>query len=854
MVFCLLGLANASAQSLGGAGTLKGTVTDATRLPLPSATVDLSNRVTGFSWQTRTGPEGGFLVNNIPPNTYRLRVGFPGFEPYNAEVAIRTAVPVELAIRLELAGEHSSVTVEAAPENILENKPTSSDTVDRQILASLPAFSPDSGLNDAIVYTTPGVAADSNGFFHPLGDHAQVSYVLDGQPISDQRNKVFSTSIPVNAIQSMEVVSGSPPAEYGDKTSLVVNATTRSGLGQKPTGSFLAHYGSFGAIGEEATLAFGAARRGNFMAVNTERSGRFLDTPEFRPLHDAGNTGTFFDRLDVQPNGNHAFHLNLMAARNWLQVPNTYEQARQDQRQKVVSFNIAPGYQRTIDSHTLFSVNAFGRRDRVQYYPSRNPLDDSPATLEQDRSLANFGVHADLARAIRTHNWGAHNWKIGLNASQTRLDEEFSLGITDPAYNAPCRSGGRPAPLPGLTGPSQCEASGLTPNPNFLSGLLRYDLSRGGKPYEFRGDANIGQLALFAQDSITLGDLTMTLGVRFDRYNGLTGGQAWQPRAAFSYLLRATGTVVRGGYSHTMETPTNENLVASSSTGEGGLASNLFRENAAQRPIALGSRNQYDAGMQQSLGRWVLVDVSYFRKYTRNAYDFDALFGTPITFPIGWKQSKLDGISARINTVDIYGLRVYATMGHANARFFGPENGGLIFNSNLAIGAYRQDHDQVYQQNVNLHYERKKTGWWADFTWRYDSGLVVGKVNNLADALALTADQQATIGLYCGDERASLSHRIATCAAPNYGADRIHILAAGSENPDHNPPRATSRHIFNLGVGSDNLFRRERLRTVIRFTVLNLSNKAALYNFLSPFSGTHWVGPRTYQVQLGWAL
>jgi hypothetical protein len=194
-------------------------------------------------------------------------------------------------------------------------------------------------------------------------------------------------------------------------------------------------------------------------------------------------------------------------------------------------------------------------------------------------------------------------------------------------------------------------------------------------------------------------------------------------------------------------------------------------ENAAQRPIALGSRNQYDAGVQQSVGRWVLVDVSYFRKYTRNAYDFDALFGTPITFPIGWKQSKLDGISARINTVEIHELRVYATMGHANARFFGPENGGLIFNSNLAVGA-----------------------------------------------------------------------------------DRIHILAPGSENPDHNPPRATSRHIFNLGVGSDNLFRRERLRTTIRFTVLNLSNKAALYNFLSPFSGTHWVEPRMYQVQLGWAL
>ena len=230
------------------------------------------------------------------------------------------------------------------------------------------------------------------------------------------------------------------------------------------------------------------------------------------------------------------------------------------------------------------------------------------------------------------------------------------------------------------------------------------------------------------------------------------------------------------------------------------------------------------------------------------------LFTTPITFPIGWMHSKLDGVSARISTVDIRGLRVYATMGHANARFFGPENGGIVFNSNLSIGAYRQDHDQVYQQNVNLHYQKAKNGWWTDFTWRYDSGLVVGAVNSLENAFALTADQQSTIGLYCGDERASLAHRITSCNSPHYGAQRINILAPGAENADHNPPRTKSRHIFSVSLGTDNLFHTEHFRTILRFTVLNLANQAALYNFLSPFSGTHWVEPRVYQAQAGLAF
>jgi len=60
-----------------------------------------------------------------------------------------------------------------------------------------------------------------------------------------------------------------------------------------------------------------------------------------------------------------------------------------------------------------------------------------------------------------------------------------------------------------------------------------------------------------------------------------------------------------------------------------------------------------------------------------------------------------------------------------------------------------------------------------------------------------------------------------------------------------------SRHVLNFGVGNDNLFHSERVRTIVRFTVLNLSNQASLYNFLSPFSGTHWIAPRTFQAQFG---
>ena len=81
---------------------------------------------------------------------------------------------------------------------------------------------------------------------------------MDGQPITDQQSKVFSNQIPEDSIQSLEVISGAPPAEYGGKTSLVIVATTRSGLGEtEPHGQVTASYGSFGSPSVGFNLAYG---------------------------------------------------------------------------------------------------------------------------------------------------------------------------------------------------------------------------------------------------------------------------------------------------------------------------------------------------------------------------------------------------------------------------------------------------------------------------------------------------------------------------------------------------------------------------------------------------------------------
>ena len=529
----------AGAQSLGNAGTIEGTVTDQTGASVPDARVTIKNGVSGYSQSATTAMDGSFRLTNIPPNPYHLEVTAAGFNTSEQDVTVRNAIPVQVRAKLAVAGGQTSVTVEAAGADILENDPSAHIDVDRSLIQKLPSGDPGGGLSQAITYSTGGVAADSNGLFHPLGDHAQASFVVDGQPISDQQSKVFSTQLPTSAIQSMEVTTGTPDAEFGDKSSLVAQITTRSGLGApKMFGNVEANYASFGTAGGSVGLGFGSAKFGNFIAADGVRSGRFLDSPEYMPIHDIGNNQTIFDRMDYQPNGKDALHLNLFAARNWIQNPNSYDQLSQDQHQRVLTWSIAPGYQHTLNAHTLITVNPYIRKDQFNYYASRDPFADTPATQSQNRQLMNWGVRADVSTTK-----GRHNLKYGVDLKQTRLLENFGFGITDPTLNDPCiNSDGSAAGDPALTSPAQCVGSGFQPNvasnpkvsgSPFSPALLPFDLTRRGQLFNFHAAASINQYALYAQDAITAGNFVFNLGFRFDVYDGLVSKAGPQPPLYF---------------------------------------------------------------------------------------------------------------------------------------------------------------------------------------------------------------------------------------------------------------------------------------------------------------------------------
>jgi hypothetical protein len=342
-----------------------------------------------------------------------------------------------------------------------------------------------------------------------------------------------------------------------------------------------------------------------------------------------------------------------------------------------------------------------------------------------------------------------------------------------------------------------------------------------------------------------------------------------------------------------MESPFNENLILSG-TGCTNPVVNAVMVIAQAFPctqlpsLTPGFRNEFHAGLEQAFGSHFVLSGEYIWKYTHNGYDFNVFGTTPITLPIEWHNSKIPGFAVRGTVPDYHGLTAFIVMSHVAARFFPPTVSGIAPPPPPAV--FRIDHDEIFNQTTHIQYQPFKRAPWVGFNWRYDSGLVSGfvpceaqtatcsfstssqdpggvglanvpegyiaLVNNL-NGLPLTADQEFQAGLTCNGVGATPTSPIPPingvhdCPATELKSNLVKIPAPNTENDDHNPQRIQPRNLFDVSIGDDNLFNGERYHWSARMTVINLTNKYALYNFLSTFSGTHYVTPRAVTGEIG---
>ena len=382
-------------SSSANAGTVRGSVLDPSGAAIMGATVEIQNPVSHYDKSVQTDAQGNFEFDNVPYNNYHLSASAKGFQGGEQDINVRSPVPVEAKISLTIGTASQSVTVTAGAD-LVETDTTTHTDVDRELFDKLPLESHSSSLSSLVTLATPGVSADSNGLFHGLGDHASNSFSIDGQPITDQQSKVFSNQLPVDAVQSMEVIEGAPPAEYGGKDQPGDRGDHPLGLGSyhasRRCHGFLRHFWHY----QRGLRSFlRAAEVGKLHLRQWPGHGplpRWPGVPGFPRSRQRGERirpgrfQTFRHRTHI--------NLNLQFTRSWFQTPNSYDAQNAtawnglvvnngglgpnglpvgsaDQRSKIRTFNIAPVWTRLLNPNTVFTFGGLRAAGSIQLLSER---------------------------------------------------------------------------------------------------------------------------------------------------------------------------------------------------------------------------------------------------------------------------------------------------------------------------------------------------------------------------------------------------------------------------------------------------------------------------------------------------
>lgn len=337
-------------MAAAAAGIVRGTVLGPDGKPLAGVPLILRNGVTGFEAKTRTDDGGKFSFFNVPFNPYELHIESQGFESQHLTLDVRSAIAIErnVTLAVQAVSESVQVSAEASVAQLETDSSQSHVDIDKSFIEHAPSANPSRGM-EALIVQTPGFAQDENGRYHFQGAHSEQSYIVDGQPISDQIGVTFSNSIDPRILQSAEVISGNVPAEYGEKIAAVINITTRSGLGQGSIkGEVRGGAAQFNTYDAGASAGGGTDRFGYYFSIGTAESDRFLDPPNFDNLNNHGDTERLFLRLDFADEGSrNAFRISGLLGRTNRAVPNTFSQqaANTDNRVETNDWNANLGWQ-----------------------------------------------------------------------------------------------------------------------------------------------------------------------------------------------------------------------------------------------------------------------------------------------------------------------------------------------------------------------------------------------------------------------------------------------------------------------------------------------------------------------------
>jgi hypothetical protein len=745
-------------------GALQLRVTDRTGQPLRT-TGTLASEAPQLYRTFETDAAGSFMLDNLPFGVYQLRLAADGFAPYAAVVEIRSAVPRTRRVELSLALS-TQVDVTNEPPLVDVSRTGVSFSIGApQIQDTLPSV-PGRRLLD-LVDAQPGWLMEANGVLHPRGSEYQTLFVIDGVPMDDNRSPAFAPDLEDGNLQAVSVLTGNFPAEYGRKLGGIVEVTTARDIHQGFHGAADLGAGSIGTASGGLNAAYGWSRRAVGGSASAARTDRYLDPPTLENFTNHGSLHGVTLSYDDRPTDVDRFHLTWHRRQTSFLVPNELVQQRAGQRQqRHGTEDLGQGsWTRIIGSKLVLNVR--GVAERVAATLESNPA-STPIVVSQDRQLTRGYGNVSLAADL-----GRHQVKVGGDLMFAPVSEDLAYRITDQSVFEP----GTPMSL------------------------------------VFSDRRRDREQSLFAQDTISAGDVTASIGLRWDGYSLVVRDNAVSPRLGLAWSTLSGQVVLRASYDSVFQTPAVENLLLASAR--------LFEDVSAAAvtlPI-LPSRGHFiEGGVTTALAHAARLDVTGYRRSYSPFADDDLLLNTGVSFPVAFDSARVHGIDAKLTLPPLRKLSGFFSYSLLKGSATLPAVGGLFLDEAAlrqleASGDVAITQDQRHTIRGQARYDIHSRAWLAASV-RYGSGLPVEIENDPDEALL----------------RSQYGEKIVNRVNFESGRVRPNLSA-------------------DIG-GALTLWQQVRRRLGLRFQIANVTNRLNVINFAGLFSGTAVGAPRTATVGL----
>jgi hypothetical protein len=782
----LLLLCASSAFAQTNTGELRLKVTDPSGAAVKTA-VTLRSQANEYGNTLSTDDAGQLDAKRLPFGTYQIEIEKPGFAVLSQSVDIRSQLPTDLNISLQLASVNARVTVTANdtlidPDQAGSVSQIGSSTIETR-LSSLPGRT----IQD-LVNSQPGWLYEGNAVLHPRGSEYQTQFVVDGIPLTDNRSPSFGPELEADDVDSMSIYTAGIPAEYGRKMGGVVELNTMRDTTPGFHGELDLSGGSFDTAGAFFKGQYTWGKNTFGVSASGDGTAHYLNPVVTQNYTNRGTTGDFSADYERDFTPKDRLTMSVRHELSRYELPNENVQQTAGQLQTADNFETMGilSYQHIFSTRAVADFHMMIRDNSNDFYSNDN---STPVEITQH----NWFREAYFKGAI-TVTHGHHEIKVGAESDNTFLHENTGYVVTDPTQfddSTPCQSGS--IDDPDDEGPCTFQFIGAKP-----------DLEQ----------------SAFIQDLFHAGNWTINAGVRWDHYQLLLNRQAVDPRFAISRYFPSVGVVVHFSYDRVFQTPSFENILYSSSPEVTALSDDFLR-----LPVEPSEGNYYEAGLTKAFAGHLRLDANYFRRLVNNYADDDQIDNTTISFPIAFRKAILYGAEGKLDLTPWGRFSGYLSYSYIVGNAWNPVTGGLFLGDDAdaaasqLTGHFPDSQDQRNTVRGRLRFQVAPRLWVAGGI-QYDSGL--------------------PFDFEC-DPSESLQDCIAGVAG-TYGQDVVNRI-------NFNRGRILPSFQLNASVGAV-LYKSERMNIQFQADGQNLNNVIDVIDFGGLFSGNA-IGPsRSFALRL----